>query len=81
MHAPSGHNAAAGHRRRTPARWGAAAITAAAALTLVAGAAPASAAGGYAVTATITLPAGSSWPDGVAVDLATHTRLRGQRRR
>jgi YVTN family beta-propeller protein len=71
MHAPPDHHAGAGQRGRTPARWGAAAaVTAAAALSLVAGAAPASAAGGYAVTNTITV---GTFPAGVAVDTATGT--------
>ena len=64
------HHAGAGHRGRTSARWRGAAVVAAAALSLAAGAVPASAAGGYTVTATI--PVGSH-PVGVAVDPAAGT--------
>jgi YVTN family beta-propeller protein len=70
MHAPPDHHAGARQRGRTPARWRAAAVTAAAALSLAAGTLPASAAGGYTVTATI--PVGSS-PDAVAADPAAGT--------
>ena len=71
MRARRDHHAGAGHRGRTSARWrGAAAVVAAAALSLAAGAVPASAAGGYTVTATI--PVGSD-PVGVAVDPAAGT--------
>ena len=63
-----------GHRGGAPARWRgaavAAAVVAAAALSLAAGAVPASAAGGYTVTATI--PVGS-YPLAVAADPAAHT--------
>ena len=69
------HHAGAGQRGRTSARWRGAVVVAAAALSLAVGAVPASAAGGYTVTATI--PVGSH-PDGVAVDPATRHRLRGQ---
>ena len=65
------HHAGAGHRGGTSARWrGAAVVGAAAALSLTLGAVPASAACGYAVTATI--PVGS-YPYGVAVDPAAGT--------
>ena len=74
MRARWGHHAGAGHRGGAPARWRgaavAAAVVAAAALSLAAGAVPASAAGGYTVTATI--PVGS-YPLEVAVDPSTHT--------
>jgi YVTN family beta-propeller protein len=72
MRARWGHHAGAGHRGGTSARWRGAAVVAAAALSLAAGGAvPAAAAvGGYTVTATI--PVGS-FPEGVAVDPATHT--------
>ena len=71
MHARPDHHAGAGQRGRISARWGAAAaVTAAAALSLTAGAVPAWAAGGYAVTATITVGPG---PFGVAEDPSTHT--------
>jgi YVTN family beta-propeller protein len=74
MRARRDRQAGTGHRGGAPARWrGAAAagvVVAAAALSLVAGAVPASAAGGYTVTATI--PVGS-YPDGVAVDPAAGT--------
>ena len=60
-----------GHRGGAPARWRvAAAVVAAAALSQAAGAVPASAAGGYTVTATI--PVGS-YPLAVAVDPAART--------
>ena len=59
MRAQWGLHAGAGHRggvparwRGAPARWRVAAVVAAAALSLVAGAVPALAAGGYTVTAT-----------------------------
>jgi YVTN family beta-propeller protein len=66
MHAPRDHQAGAGRHGRIAARWrAAAAVTAAAALSLAVGAVPASAAGGYTVTATI--PVGAQ-PDGVAGD-------------
>ena len=64
------HHAGAGHRGRTSTRWRGALVVAAAALSLAAGAVPASAAGGYTVTATI--PVGSH-PAGVAVDPAAGT--------
>jgi len=68
------HHVAAGYRGGTSVRWSrVAAATVAAALPLavcVATAAPASAAGGYSVTATIEVGDG---PDGVAVDSAVHT--------
>ena len=70
MRARRGHHAGAGHRGGAPARWRGAAVVAAAALSLTAGAVPASAAGGYTVTATI--PVGSS-PRAVAVDPSTQT--------
>ena len=73
MHAPPDHHAGTGQRGRIPARRRAAAVTAvvaAAALSLAAGAVPASAAGGYTVTATI--PVGAV-PEAVAVDPATDT--------
>jgi hypothetical protein len=54
MHTPRDHQAGAVRRGRTSARWRAAAVvTAAATLSLAVGAVPASAAGGYTVTATI----------------------------
>ena len=64
------HHAGAGHRGRTSACWRGAVVVGAAALSLAAVAVPASAAGGYTVTATI--PVGSR-PLAVAVDPATHT--------
>ena len=64
------HHSGAGHRGRTSARWRSAVVVGAAALSLAAGAVPASAAGGYTVTATI--PVGSG-PFAVTVDPATHT--------
>ena len=64
------HHAGAGQRSRTSGRWRGAAVVGAAALSLAAGAVPASAAGGYTVTATI--PVGSE-PAGVAVDPAAGT--------
>ena len=64
------HHAGAGQRGRTSARWRGAVVVAAAALSLTAGAVPASAAGGYTVTATI--PVGTN-PYGVAVDPAAGT--------
>ena len=68
MHTLRDHQAGAGPRGRTPARRrAAAAVTAAAALSLAVGAVPASAAGGYTVTATIPVGPSSS---GVAVDPA-----------
>ena len=70
MRARWDHHAGAGHRGRTSARWRGAVVVAAAALSLAVGAVPASAAGGYTVTATI--PVGSG-PDGVAVDPAAGT--------
>ena len=70
MRAPRDHDAGAGQRGRTSACWRGAVVVAAAALSLAVGAVPASAAGGYAVTATI--PVGSN-PSGVAVDPVTHT--------
>ena len=69
MRARWGRHAGAGHRG-VPARWRVAAVVAAAALSLVAGAVPALAAGGYTVTATI--PVGPN-PYGVAVDPAAGT--------
>ena len=63
-------HASAGQRGRTSARWRGAVVVAAAALSLTVGAVPASAAGGYTVTATI--PVGS-YPYVVAVDPATGT--------
>jgi YVTN family beta-propeller protein len=71
MRARRDHHANAGQRGRTSARWrGGTVVVAAAALSLTAGAVPASAAGGYTVTATI--PVGS-YPYGVAVDPAAGT--------
>ena len=71
MHAPPDHQVGAGQRGRTSARWrAAAAVTAAAALSLAVATVPASAAGGYTVTATI--PDGKD-PTGAAVDPVTHT--------
>jgi YVTN family beta-propeller protein len=72
MRARRDSHASAGHRGRTSARWGGAAAVAVAAgaLSLTAGAAPASAAGGYPVTATIAVGA---FPSGVAVDPAART--------
>src|SRR6266704_7089851 len=77
MRARGGHHVVAGHRGGTAARWrrGAAAAVRplAAALPLAvcaATAVPASAAGGYTVTATIAVGSG---PDGVAVDPTAHT--------
>src|SRR5580693_4331965 len=72
MHARQDHQAGTGQRGAAPARWrgaiaAAATVIATAALALTAGAVPASAAGGYTVTATI--PVGSG-PQGVAVDPA-----------
>ena len=64
------HHAGVGHRGRTSACWRGAGVVAAAALSLAVGAVPASAAGGYTVTATI--PVGSH-PVGVAVDSAAGT--------
>ena len=68
------HHVAAGDRGGTSVRWSrVAAAMVAAALPLavcVATAAPASAAGGYRVTATVEVGDG---PDGVAVDPAAHT--------
>ena len=52
----------AGQRGRTSASWRAAVVVAAAALSLAVGAVPASAAGGYTVTATIPVgPACMGW--------------------
>jgi YVTN family beta-propeller protein len=60
-----------GHRGRTSVRWrGGAVVVAAAALSLTAGPVPASAAGGYTLTATIGVGYG---PDGMAVDPAAGT--------
>jgi YVTN family beta-propeller protein len=75
MHARRDHHqAGTGHRGGVPARWRGAAVgatvIAAAALALAAGAVPASAAGGYTVTATIAV---GSYPQGVAVDPAAGT--------
>src|SRR5450755_371772 len=74
MRTRGSHHVVAGHRGGTSARWRpAAAVAAAAALPLAACAAtawPASAAGGYTVTATIGVGSG---PDGVAVDPAART--------
>jgi hypothetical protein len=76
MRASRRHHARVGHRGRTSARRRAAAVAAvgavvaAATLSLTAGALPASAAGGYTVTATI--PVGAD-PEGVAVDPAAGT--------
>src|SRR5580693_419029 len=71
MHAPPDHPAGAEQRGRTPARWRAAvAVTAAATMSLSVGAAPASAATGYTVTATIPV---SKNPFGVAFDPAAGT--------
>ena len=73
MRAPRDHHAGTGDRGGASAGWRgaavAAAMVAAAALSLTADAAPASAAGGYGVTATI--PVGDQ-PTAVAVDPATH---------
>ncbi len=69
-----GHHVVADYHGRAAPRWQpAVAVLAAAVLALTVGAAaeqPASAAAGYAVTATIEVGAG---PDGVAVDSTTHT--------
>jgi YVTN family beta-propeller protein len=74
MRARGSHHVVAGHRGGTSARWRQAAVVAAAAAlplaVCVAAAVPASAAGGYAVTATIEVGTG---PDGVAVDPTAHT--------
>jgi len=74
MHTRQDHQAGTGHHDRTSARWRAAAaattVIAAAALALTAGAVPASAAGGYTVTATIPV---DSAPIGVGVDPAAGT--------
>jgi YVTN family beta-propeller protein len=71
MRARRVRHADVGHRGRISARWRCATVVvAAAALSLAAGAVPAWAAGGYAVTATI--PVGSN-PEGVAVDPAAGT--------
>jgi YVTN family beta-propeller protein len=74
MRARESHHVVAGHYGGTSARWRRVArVTALAALPLavcVATAVPASAAGGYTVTATIGVGGG---PDGVAVDTSTHT--------
>ena len=74
MHAPPDHHAAARHRGRIPTRWRAAvavvAAVAVAALSLAVGAVPASAAGGYTVTATITV---GGEPIAVAADPAAGT--------
>jgi YVTN family beta-propeller protein len=65
------HHGRTGRRGRTSARWrGAGVVVAAAALSLTVGAVPASAAGGYTVTATIAV---GSFPSGVAVDSAVGT--------
>jgi len=62
MHARRARHADPGQRGRTSACWrAAAAVVAVAALSLAAGAVPASAAGGYTVTATIS-PLGSLDP-------------------
>jgi beta-glucosidase len=70
MHARRDHHVGAGRHGRTPARWraAAAAVVAPAALSVAAGAVAASAAGGYTVTATITV---GFYPDAVAVNLGT----------
>jgi len=74
MRAWGAYHVVAGYRGGTSVRWSrVAAATVAAALPLavcVATAVPASAAGGYSVTATIEVGDG---PDGVAVDAAVHT--------
>ena len=71
MRARRDQHASAGHRGRTSVHWrGAAFVVAAAALSLTAGAVPASAAGGYTVTATIAV---GTFPSGVAVDSAAGT--------
>ena len=64
------HHAGAGQRGSTSARWRGAVVVAAVALSLAAGAVPASALGGYTVTATI--PVGTG-PTAVAVDPAAGT--------
>src|ERR1700726_663108 len=74
MRARGSHHVVAGHRGGISARWRrAVAVAAAAALSpavCAATAVPASAAGGYRVTATIEV---GTTPGGVAVDPATHT--------
>src|SRR5450755_547730 len=70
MRAQRDRHASVGQRGRTSARWRGATVVGAATLALAAGAVPASAAGGYTVTATI--PVGST-PIGVAVDPAART--------
>ena len=74
MRARGGHHVVAGHRGGTSTRWRrATAVAAAAALSpavCVVTAVPASAAGGYTVTATIEV---GTTPGGVAVDPTTHT--------
>ena len=72
MRARRDYHASAGQRGRTSARWrgGAVVVIAAAALSLTAGTLPASAAGGYPVTATIKV---GIEPSGTAVDTATGT--------
>ncbi len=69
-----GHQAGTGHRGGAPARWRGAAVAAtvitATTLALAAGTVPASATGGYTVTATIGVGSG---PFGVAVAPSTHT--------
>lgn len=70
MRARRDHHAGVGHRGGASARWRGAVVVAVAALSLAAVAVPASAAGGYTVTATI--PVGSD-PDEVAVDPAAGT--------
>jgi hypothetical protein len=64
------HQAGTGHRGGAPARWRGAAVIAATALSLTAGVVPASAAGGYTVTATIAQVGADL--GGVAVYPATH---------
>ena len=72
MRARRDHHVGAGRLGRTSARWrgGAVVVIAAAALSLTAGTLPASAAGGYPVTATIKV---GTEPAGVAVDTAAGT--------
>ena len=53
MRARGDHHVGVGQRGRSSARWRAAVVVAVAALSLAAGTVPASAAGGYTVTATI----------------------------
>ncbi len=73
MRARGDHHVVAGHRGGTSARWRRATAVAAVALSpavCAAAAVPASAVGGYSVTATIEV---GTTPGGVAVDPTTHT--------